>query len=277
MTPQEIQALAAKAAAAKNMNETKAQADFKPLEPGTCMLRFVEYVEIGEQVGSYQGKETVKNKAKVVFEVFGKKWPLSEEGKPPRIYITVTNSQNPKSGIVKLFKSMNYAGDLVHIAQALGRPFVGKLEHNKVGEGDKARTYVNLSDNVVSAPRYEDPVSGEVREVPVPPAVGELKLFLWDNPTVEAWNAIFIEGVHEESGKSKNWLQDLILSAKNFPGSPVEAMITEIALANGSSVPAKEAAIPAKSTEQAQAEQAPASEASADPLADLAGDDDIPF
>jgi hypothetical protein len=49
-------------------------------------------------------------------------------------------------------------------------------------------------------------------------------MFLWDYPSKEAWDSLFIEGTWDD-GKSKNMLQELCMSATNFDGSPLQQML----------------------------------------------------
>ena len=50
------------------------------------------------------------------------------------------------------------------------------------------------------------------------------QLFLWNSPTMEQWESIFIDGTTQE-GKSKNYIQEKIQKATNFVGSPVERLL----------------------------------------------------
>ena len=58
----------------------------------------------------------------------------------------------------------------------------------------------------------------------------EIKLFLWNNPTKETWDSLYIEGTKDD-GKSKNWIQEDMYKAVDFPGSALDIML------NAGSVP----------------------------------------
>jgi len=49
------------------------------------------------------------------------------------------------------------------------------------------------------------------------------RLFLWRRPTKEAWDSLYIEGEYE--GKSKNRIQEQILAALDFQGSPLQQLL----------------------------------------------------
>ena len=78
----DFKALGAKAAA-EGADQTKAQAggggDYSPPAAGPGLCRFIGYVELGKQKGSFQGKPTIKEKVQLIFELVGKRHPP-----PPR-------------------------------------------------------------------------------------------------------------------------------------------------------------------------------------------------
>jgi len=69
----------------------------------------------------------------------------------------------------------------------------------------------------------------------VPEATIPLRLLLWDQPTTEQWDSVFIDGTRTvkrdgiEVQESKNWLQqDIVENALDFGGSPLEIMLNGI-------------------------------------------------
>ena len=76
---------------------------------------------------------------------------------------------------------------------------------------------------------------------PVPEAPDDLyQLFLWNKPTLAGWNSLKIEGTSDD-GKSKNYLQDRILAAVDFQGSPLEQLLRGA----GATLPSPEQLAPA--------------------------------
>lgn len=284
---------------AVNMQEAqKGGGDYTPPAEGACFLRFIAYVELGKQKSTYKGETKIKDKVRLVFEVHGKNYPPKEleDGTliPPRITITETLSLSEKAHFFKIFNSMrNNREDITHMAQMLGEGFLGRIYHN-TGKEDKV--YANLrneSGYTIKPPYREDPETGESKKLKVPEALSELRLFVWDQPSKEMWDSLFIDGEFEE-GKTKNVLQAAVLAAANFKGSPLEQLLAgampddndddpdedddpdagiEDQSPQQETKPAKPAK-PAKPTKPAKA--AAKSAPSDDPLAGI-GDDDIPY
>lgn len=184
---------------------------------GTCMMRLVAYIECGKHKNEYKGKVTYRDKAKMVFELMGKKYPAGDFG-PLRITTSENISLHEKSNFAKLFNMMRDGDDsITHMAQLLGKPFIGKITHKEKGD----KTYANLRDENgynIKSPVVEDPISGDVKSVEVPDAKSELRLFLWDYADKDMWDSIYIDGEYS-SGNSKNVLQSYIREANNFEGS----------------------------------------------------------
>jgi hypothetical protein len=125
------------------------------------------------------------------------------------------------------------------MAQMLGEAFIITIYHNVVTAEGNTNTYVNLDNDGVygiSAPFIVNPLDDTRTDVPVQEAISPLRIFLFNNPTKETWDSLFIDGTREvkkDGGAiehvSKNWLQELILSATNIVGSPVEALLGGVA------------------------------------------------
>ena len=74
--------------------------------------------------------------------------------------------------------------------------------------------------------------TGEVKQMKVPEMFNAPKFFLWDNPVQEHWNSLFVDGEWENEDKdgkktvkSKNVVQMAIQAAKNYAGSPPQALV----------------------------------------------------
>lgn len=203
-----------------------------PPEAGHGYARFVQYIELGNQPDSYDGKPKTVEKVRLAFELIGKKWPVNEEtGLRPLVGFNMAKSLSAKSHFFKMFSRMNYDGSAKHMAQLLGKPFKVEVTHNVKGEGDKKRTYVNLrnADGYTVAPAFKEITDEETMEVTmvpvtVPEPTHPVKVFLWNKPSKGQWDNIFIDGERDD-GTSKNWMQDMIRSAKNFAGSPIQQLL----------------------------------------------------
>lgn len=253
LTPEQIAALANEAAKTTDHNETKAGFERELPAAGRTVARFIEYIELGKQPQpAFQGKakpdceevrltfELLTNSAKRTdvreIEVDGVKREVAD-----RINIQLAIKQGEKAGFKKLYEKMKYGRDgIVHMAQMLGQAFLLDVIHT-TGTKDPTKTYAGIKDKDgiwhIGAPRIlkdamddDSWVDLKVRE-----AVSPLRIFLFGNPTKETWASLFIEGtrtVKDDKGVekevSKNWLQEKILSATNYHGSPLEALMNDL-------------------------------------------------
>lgn len=245
----DFKALGAKAAA-EGADQTKSVAgggDYEPPAAGPAQVRFVGYVEVGKQKGTFKGVPTVKEKVLLIFELVGKRHATGPDEQPHRITIEESYSLNEKANFFKLFQRMNYRQDSQHIVQLLGEGFKAEVVHDKwTGKDGKERVSAMLrgpGGYTIAPPRKEDEdsESGWVT-IDVPPARSALRCFLWEQADLNQWASLFIEGEYPERkndkgevtapAKSKNSLQAKVKSAVNFPGSPIYQLLA----ANGQSL-----------------------------------------
>lgn len=236
-------AMKAKLAKAKqvgpDMNEAKTGGGYTPPAEGkNVRLRLVGYFELGqhvEQKGKYAGKKN--HKVRLVWELSGPKWePQEYEGKktPYRITDDMNYSLSDKAGFYKLFKSLNEAhgNQATIMAELLGKEFLADVVHNTSGEGANKRTFANLA-NIRKAEREND--EGKIVPVIVAEPLTELKMFVWDIADLADWESIFIDGEYEEKkdkdgnvtakAKSKNVIQEKIMSAINWDECPIAGLL----------------------------------------------------
>ncbi|MGX9389632.1 hypothetical protein ACWX0O_01785 [Nitrobacteraceae bacterium UC4449_H16] len=247
-----IQELAAMAAETEDQTvETTTTFDNEPPPAGPTVGRFIEYIELGKQKQpDYAGKpKPPADVLRLTFELLSPKKNIHEyevDGEQrvrgDRVSIQVTKKMGDKAKFKKLFKAMTYGrDDIKHMAQMLGEAFIITIYHNVVkGEaGAKDRTYVNLDNDGaygISAPFIVDPLEETKKALDVREPISPLRLFLFNNPTKETWDSIFIEGTREKKldggaveQVSKNWIQERIMGAVNFEGSPLEALLGGVA------------------------------------------------
>lgn len=297
-----------KAAAAGNQlkdqtAEESSNFQYEPPVAGKAYARFVSYVELGKRAQkAYQGKDKPPAyEVRLGFELLGKKHAkeveVSGEKKIvyPMIFTKLAIKGGDRATFTKLLKAMSYGRDIKHMAMMLGEGFVVTVVHNydKTDSNGKplpdSKTYANLRNDagwLIGAPMVpedpSDPTNDKMKPVTVPPATAPIQLLLWDSPTKEQWDSIFIDGTREvkdDNGNvktvSKNWVQEDIQKALDFDGSAVQALLLELAgnagLTGGRSAPeslaedALDGDAPAVA-ETAKASPAPADEAP-DPLA----------
>ena len=207
---------------------------------GNHFCRLVQYVSIGSHSTEYDGqKKAPAPMFYLGFEVFqidrSSGTPVIKEGVLRRSR-NLTISQNEKATAHKLFKRLNYKGTAKHFYQLLGEAFILPCKKVTLTKGPNAGKEV-IREQWLEVQAAVDPVSGAPYNVP---ALNEdyLKLFLFEQPTKEAWDSLYIDGKNDK-GESKNWIQDRIVSAANYSGSALEALI------GGGGIPSLPADVPA--------------------------------
>jgi hypothetical protein len=224
--------------------EVQTTFDNDPPPAGPTIGRFIEYIELGKhKQGDYQGKPKPDAEVvRVTFELLHPKKNIKEyeaDGKKvvtgQLVSLKITKKLGDKAKFKRLFNKMTYGRPIKHMAQMLGEGFIINVYHNVVKKDGKDTTYVNLDkegDYGIGAPFIIDPITEARTDVPIQPATRPLKLFLWNNPTKETWASLYIEGTRERKNAdgsteqvSKNWLQEQILSATNYTGSPLADML----------------------------------------------------
>ena len=220
-TLQTLVAEAVESGLMKDMTEaTKGGARLLP--EGYAFGRLVEYIELGAQPQEFNGvAKAPAPEARLAFALWGEGYQ-EDDGSPYVLRMwDMALGTNEKSKAFKLFKKLNYKGTAKSFAQLLNEAFLIKIMHTKPKKaGDAPRSVIDLEGFL---PPF-DPVTKQPYAIPA--ASDELfKLFLWERPTKECWDSLYIDGTNETTGKSKNFIQNKCLSAKNFPGSPLEAML----------------------------------------------------
>ncbi len=232
---------ALEAATITNQTEASAGFTYQAAPAGYTTARFVSYIEVGKQPQrAYKGTEKPDAfEARLTFELNGPKHITTYEHEGVNktrtnlIRITTTISNDEKSNFFKLLHKMAYGrNDIKHMAQMLGEGFLVNVSHNKSKDGKK--TYANLKSDVwnVDQPATTDPITNETRILAVPEATQDIQLLLWNSPSQEQWDSVFIDGSYEREVdgvkvmKSKNFIQETAMAASNFVGSPLEALVS---------------------------------------------------
>lgn len=238
-------ALINQAAQEDDQSQTRTGGDFTCPKPGITVCRLTEYVELGMQKQKpFQGKpKPPAEEVRLTFELLSPARDIHEfDGKrsADKISFRCLKSLSNKSRFKRLFNQMDYGRGKTHMAHFLGEAFLVEI-FNYEGQDKKARASLFNSEGFchIGAPmRPADPLdpNGKPTPIPVPDAISALRLFLFNHPSPECWNSLYIEGereVKDEKGtvtgkESKNFIQESIRTAANFHGSPVEAMLAAI-------------------------------------------------
>lgn len=219
-----------------DMTETGTSSGGGLMPDGWALARVVDYIEFGQHEQAYQGKPTGRSadEFKMGFKLFGGEY----EGRFISTFdLAVSNTA--KAPAKKLFDKLNWAGDLKHPAQALGRAYMVKIDVHKNATTGKESNRLNIG---MILPPIEN-LSKKPYDVPEV-AEDDLKLFLFSVPTKESWDALFVDGKWDD-GESKNKIQEKILKAKNFPGSALEQLLSGVVLPDPAAAVAAPEAAPA--------------------------------
>ncbi len=225
------------AAAAEDMTKPVSGGSKRtPPAKGPTGLRYVGYFEGGDKRRTFKGEVKIVSSVRHVFELVGKKHPpvTTESGIiPVRMTVEVTRSQDPRSANFALFQRMNYKGEHKHFVQMLGQAFRGTVVHR---EGASV-TFADLDVKSIGSPTVEvvgDDGEVTLKQLAVGPALTDPKAFLWNHSDLEDWDALYIPGEYPERKKddgtvlparSKNVLQEWIMGAANFDGSPIDVQL----------------------------------------------------
>jgi hypothetical protein len=190
---------------------------------GYAMARLVTYIELGQHPQEYQGKAKAPAREVVAgFKLYGGEDNCYDGRFIKTFDLSVSN--NPKSALKILFDRLNWEGNMKHMAQALGKGFLVPITINKSKTTGKEGNRINLAGilppiDVVSKAKYPIPECED----------SDLTYFFFDKPTTETWASLFVEG-NWDDGKSKNRMQEKILTALDYPGSALEQLVSGVVL-----------------------------------------------
>lgn len=248
-----------------DMNETTTGGGGGRILPaGKALAVLTGYIESGLAAREYQGKaKPPTREMKLIFTIVGG-IGLNTEGQPENYVLEAGNypsigtffisvSNNDKSKAVKWFQRMRQncfgTGGEVSFAQFLGKAFLLPITHQQGKKDGKDVTYVNIDPATVDKPI--DPMTMQAYSIPEVPD-DAYKLLLWDAPTKEQWDSLYIE-TPEDAEKSRNYLQEHLMQSLDFGTSKLAALLgmaeagaaqTVAAAVNQAGKPAGESAIP---------------------------------
>lgn len=214
------------------MNSTTRENRFAPVQgkvgsaiqfpvpaPGRCMPRFVGYYELGTHEYVFV-ERTLKPRVRLEFELVGDKhppFPFSGKMCPMRVYYDEALSFDARSNLRKIFELMR--GDrmeIEHFVDMLGEGFIAELVHSEAFKFGQKQIYGKLKrgrEYTIRRPFIEK--DGELVEIEIPPAMTIPKVFSWEHPTLEEYEA------------APNSVKEQIRKAHNFRGSPIHRLLME--------------------------------------------------
>lgn len=242
--------------------QTGGGGDYAPPAVGPTRLRLVGYVETGVHSRGVGAQRKTKPRVELVFELSGPKHEPKalEDGRkiPHRIRVKETLSTHEKANLIKLFALMNTDGDARNFLDLMmEKAWRGTVSHYEfTGSNGQKRTIAQLRGKGQSYQifpvTFEDPESGELRTVSVPPAISEPQVFLWDYATLEQWDSL------------DKFVKETIKKAENFVGSPIHEALVE-AGREDETVPDAGESDPKGDAEEAEEEAKPAAASLTEP------------
>lgn len=218
---------------------TKSGGGGKVWPAGPVLARLVEVIEIGNRAVSFEGQP--KDPAphiRLGFALFSANHSY-DDGKPGIIRtfdLTISNHEKAKSH--KLFKRMNYGGDKKHFAELLGQGYLLTITH-KPGKKPTDKPYVNIDLDTIAPPI--DVMSQQHYPIPEAPD-NYYRLFLWNKPTKAQWDSLLLrDSDGKELAADKQWIQEDMVKALDFAGSPLEGLL----FGTATGIPAPGTAAPA--------------------------------
>jgi hypothetical protein len=226
LTLAELRALAAiaKETAVDMTEEQKGGGGGRLLPEGYTMARMSGVIEYGLQPQEFEGKPTADaDEVQLEFVLYDEGY-CNEDGTP---YVVRTwpfkVSRTAKSNAFKLFKSLNWQGLHTTWIDLIGEPILLKIKQTEHKTTKKKTSSIDTLG-------FLPPINPRTKKPEECPEFDEqfLRFFLWDQPTMDCWDLLEIKGENDD-GRSKNFLQEKLLGARNFAGSALE----ELLLGNG--------------------------------------------
>lgn len=203
---------------------TKGGGERKVWPEGFTLARLVGVIELGDREVTFKGeKKPPVRQLMLQFAMYSEGYTY-DDGKPGIIStMGLSMTTTEKSKLPKIFAKMQVTKTEKHFAELLGQAYLINIKHKK--EGDK--TYVNIDlDDVRLA---IDPISKQWYPCP---ALDEslIRLFLWDKPSQAMYDSLLIKQ-QDGTPAEKQWLRDLLVTAVNYNGSPLQRMLDPSATA----------------------------------------------
>lgn len=203
---------------------TKGGGERKVWPEGFTLARLVGVIELGDRENNYKGeKKPPVRQLMLQFAMYSENYTY-DDGKPGIIStMGLSMTTTEKSKLPKIFAKMQVTKAEKHFAELLGHIYLINIKHKK--EGDK--TYVNIDLDDIR--KGVDPVKNVWYDCP---ALDEslVRLFLWDKPSQAMYDSLLIKQ-QDGAPAEKQWLRDMLATAVNYNGSPLQRLVDPSATA----------------------------------------------
>ena len=229
---------------------TKGGGERKVWPEGFTLARLVGVIELGDREVTYKGeKKPPVRQLMLQFAMYSEGYTY-DDGKPGIIStMGLSMTTTEKSKLPKIFAKMQVTKAEKHFAELLGQAYLINIKHTKKDD----KTYVNIDlDDVRLA---IDPISKQWYPCP---ALDEslVRLFLWDKPSQAMYDSLLIKQ-QDGTPAEKQWLHDLLVTAVNYNGSPLQRMLDPSASAMTAAMMAPQVAPAAPAAPAAPQQDAP--------------------
>ncbi|PCE27518.1 hypothetical protein BWP39_03170 [Paraburkholderia acidicola] len=227
------------AEAGPDMRKPQYPGGYEPPAEGVAWARFIGYIELGQHECMRDGALVYRDRARMVFELGGQSHPgrLVDGVRTPHVISVETDIDlSPSARFLDTFSRMNFENRATHMTELLGDQFVVYVKHVPLKSASGVYATLEASKGYLIYPakgRHED--SGPVVCIPVVPRTYRLVLFAWASADMQDWYDLYISGewpavLDENTGdvvrpaRSKNILQERIMSARNWPEHSLAAV-----------------------------------------------------
>lgn len=228
--------------------EQSSGAGKKLLEKGFSLGRICEYIEFGSQPQTFEGQaKAPADEISIGCELYDEGY-ANDDGTPYVDHgMSFSVTRTAKSNAFKAFKNLNWQNQATRWLQLVGKPYLFKIEQKTSQKTKKPYSYIDLQATL-------PPLDARTKKpYDCPPLdIKNLRVFLWDAPQLAHWDSLEIKG--------NNFIQEKILGALNFAGSPLEALLMGAG---------REIKIPVKKADDKAAQSAAAGPEAAGPESDI--------
>lgn len=203
---------------------TKGGGERKVWPEGFTLARLVGVIELGDREVTYKGeKKPPVRQLMLQFAMYSDGYTY-DDGKPGIIStMGLSMTTTEKSKLPKIFAKMQVTKAEKHFAELLGHIYLINIKHTQ----KEGKTYVNIDLDDIRLGL--DPVKKQWYDCP---ALDEslVRLFLWDKPSQAMYDSLLIKQ-QDGSPAEKQWLRDLLVTAVNYNGSPLQRLLDPSATA----------------------------------------------
>lgn len=222
-----------------DMRKPQYPGGYEPPAAGVADARFIGYFELGEHECIRDGLSVFRERVRLMFELSGKDHPgrLVDGVRVPHVISVETDLDlSPGARFFDTFSRMNFENAASHMAELLGDAFIVSVGHGNFKNRPGVYATVDAHKGYMIYPaKIRDEAAGKIINIPITPATYRCEMFMWLSADLDDWYALHIPGEWPEQkdprtgeiskpARSKNFLQERIMAARNWPHHPLAAV-----------------------------------------------------